>query len=214
MSKETIDVETIDLLLTSNERDDVAEAIRLIHNNYKEKIVEAIRLIALSADRDEIEDIYQNVLWALSDAANHGKYELGKTRLHGFIYMVAINKAKDWLRQKYAQKRSHDGDGDVSVDSMAEVLKDSGVLEPWEYAAEKEETTRILEEMKKSLPNLKTRQGQVAEIILINWPNFLSDREIKEEILRVHGEDVTTAAVKSARQEVYEKIRQTLSNSD
>ncbi len=58
MNKKTIDVETIDILLIGNE-EEVTEGIRQIDANFKEKIVEIIRKRALSANTDDLFDIYQ-----------------------------------------------------------------------------------------------------------------------------------------------------------
>ena len=63
------------------------------------------------------------------------------------------------------------------------------------------------------MTELKPRQRQVAEIIHINFPNILRNVEIKKQILQRYGEDVTTLAVKSARQEVYDKVKKALSTT-
>jgi RNA polymerase sigma factor (sigma-70 family) len=209
MAKEIIDVETINIRLIGN-KEDIAEAIRLIHASFKEKIVEIIRLKALSADEDELWDIYQEVLIGISRAAYEGKYDPDKKSLQGFIYKIATRKAIDWLRRKYAQKRGGDVEQCVSMDSIADIIKDSNISEAWQYAQQNEEITLILENIRKNIPRLKKRQRQVAEIILVKWPNFLSDAEIKREILNCYGEDVTTLAVKSARQEVFNKVKEAL----
>lgn len=212
MNKKTIDVETIDILLIGNE-EEIAEGIRLIDANFKEKIVEIIRKRALSANTDDLFDIYQEVLLGIYKNALEGKYDPGtkKKTLMAFIYRIASNKAIDWLRRKYAQKRKRDTNQDVLIDSVAEIIKDSSVYESWQNAHQNEERAIILESIRNLVPRLKHRQRQVAEIIIENFPKLLSLLDIKKQLLERYGEDVTTVAVKSARQEVYNKVKEALS---
>ena len=212
MNKKTIDVETIDILLIGNE-EEVAEGIRLIDANFKEKIVEIIHKRALSANTDDLFDIYQEVLLGIYKNAREGKYDPGtkKKTLMAFIYRIASNKAIDWLRRKYAQKRKRDTDQDVLIDSVAEIIKDSSVYESWQNAHQNEERAIILESIRNLVHRLKHRQRQVAEIIIENFPKLLSLLDIKKQILERYGEDITTVAVKSARQEVYNKVKEALS---
>lgn len=212
MNKKTIDVETIDILLIGNE-EEITEGIRLIDANFKEKIVEIIRKRALSANPDDLFDIYQEVMLGIYKNAREGKYDPGtkKKTLMAFIYKIASNKAIDWLRRKYAQKRKRDTDQDVLIDSVAEIIKDSSVYESWQNAHQNEERAIILETIRNLVPRLKHRQRQVAEIIVENFPKLLSLLDIKKQLLERYGEDVTTVAVKSARQEVYNKVKEALS---
>jgi len=212
MNKKTIDVETIDILLIGNE-EEVIEGIRLIDANFKEKIVEIIHKRALSANPDDLFDIYQEVLLGIYKNAREGKYDPGtkKKTLMAFIYKIASNKAIDWLRRKYAQKRKRDTDQDVLIDSVTEIIKDSSVYESWQNAHQNEERAIILETIRNLVHGLKHRQRQVAEIIIENFPKLLNLLDIKKQLLKRYGEDVTTVAVKSARQEVYNKAKEALS---
>lgn len=212
MNKKTIDVETIDILLIGNE-EEVIEGIRRIDANFKEKIVEIIRKRALSTKPNDLFDIYQEVLLGIYKNAREGKYDPGtkKKTLMAFIYKIASNKAIDWLRRKYAQKRKRDTEQDVLIDSVAEIIKDSSVYESWQNAHQNEERAIILETIRNLVPRLKHRQRQVAEIIVENFLKLLSLLDIKKQLLERYGEDVTTVAVKSARQEVYNKVKEALS---
>jgi len=212
MNKKTIDVETIDILLIGN-KEEVTEGIRRIDANFKEKIVEIIHKRALSANPDDLFDIYQEVLLGIYKNAREGKYDPGtkKKTLMAFIYKIASNKAIDWLRRKYAQKRKRDTAQDILIDSVAEIIKDSSVYESWQNAHQNEERAIILETIRNLVPRLKHRQRQVAEIIVENFLEPLSLLDIKKQLLERYGEDVTTVAVKSARQAVYNKVKEALS---
>lgn len=198
MAKDIVDVETIDILLIGD-KNEIAEAIRLINANFRKKIVEIIRQRVLSANSDDLFDIYQEVLSGIYKDALEGKYNPDKKTLQGFIYKIASNKSVDWLRRKYAQKRNRDTEQDVLIDSVSETIKDTKIYEAWQYAQQNEERDIILKTIRKLMTELKPRQRQVAEIIHINFLNILRNVEIKEQILQRYGEDVTTLAVKSAR---------------
>jgi RNA polymerase sigma factor (sigma-70 family) len=214
MADTKVDLETIDIYLLGNE-EEIAKGIRLIDAHFEEKILWIIRKKALSATPDELFDIYQEVLLGIYKKAQEGKYDPGtKTKtLMGLIYKIALNKAKDWLKRKFAQKRIRDIDQDVLVDSVAETIKDSGVYESWQKAHQNEERAIILETIRNLVPRLKYRQRQVAEIIVENFPKLLDLPDIKEQILDLYGEDITTVAIKSARKEVYNKVKEALSTA-
>lgn len=212
MIEETIDVETIDIYLIGDQ-DEIAEGIRLINGKFKYKIVEIIHRRALSANTDDLFDIYQDTLLGIYEYAHKKKYEPGPTTLVSLIYKIATNKANDWLRKKFAQKRKVEIDKDVLIDSVAETISDSQIKEPWQIAQENDQRAIVLAAIRKLIPRLKPRQRQVAEIIKENFPCYLSDPDIKEQILQVYDEDISTIAVKSARKEVYEKLKDTLSNT-
>ncbi len=212
MANTKVDLETIDIYLIGDEKE-IAEGIRLIDALFREKIVAIIRKRALSANPDDLFDIYQEILLGIYKNAREGKYDPGtkKKSLMTFIYKIASNKAIDWLRRKSAQKRKRDTDQDVLIDSVAEIIKDSSVYESWQNAHQNEERAIILETIRNLVPRLKYRQRQVAEIIFENFPKLLSLLDIKKQILERYGEDVITVAVKSARQEVYNKVKEALS---
>lgn len=208
MKKDTVDVEAIDILLIGD-KDEITEGIKRIDAHFCEKIVEIIRKRALSANQDDLLDIYQEVMLGIYEDALKGIYDPDKKALKSFIYKIASNKATDWLRRKFAHKR--DTSQDVLIDSVAETIKDSNIREAWEYAYEKEQRAIILKTIRELIPKLKLRQRQVAEIIIENYPDFLSESEIKKQILQRYGEDVTSVAVKRARKEVYSKVKEALS---
>ncbi len=212
MAKDIIDVETINILLISEE-ENIEKAIRIIDATYRQKIVEIIRFKAKSASDDELFDIYQDTIFAIYQVAIERKYEPDSGSFYGFIYKVAINKATDWLRKKFALKRNQDIDNDALINVVTQTIKNSSIKEAWQYAQQKETRTIILEKIRNLIPGLKKRQRQVAEIIEKNFPDVLSNSEVKLQILSVYNEDVTVLAVKRAKQEVYNKIKETLSTT-
>lgn len=208
MTKKTVDVETIDILLIGNE-EEIAEGVRQINDGFQEKIVEIIRKKALSANEHDLLDIYQNVMLSILECAKKGNYDPDAKKLQSFIYTIAYRRAADWVRDKCGIKEEHNTD--LVVESAQEIICGSKYSEPWQEAQSKEERTLILETLRNSISKLKRRQRQVAEVIVGNFPNLLSNLDIKNQILRRYGEDVTTVAVKSAKQEVYNKVKEALS---
>lgn len=209
MTEETIDLDAIDIYLIGNE-EEMAEGIRQIDDNFKEKIVGIIRKRAPSANLDDLFDIYQETLLGIYKYARSGEYDPGPNTLISLIYKIATNKALDWLRKKFARKRGRDVNKDVLLDSVTEIIRDSNVKEAWQVAHENEQRATILEAIRKIIPKLKPRQRQVAEIIKENFPNYLDNPEIKQQILKIYNENTTVLAVKSARQEVYKKLKDVL----
>lgn len=202
-------IETIDIYLIGDDKE-IAEGIRLIDFHFKEIILSIVHKRVPSANPDDLFDIYQDVLSGIFKVAQEGKYEPGAVSLKAFIYKVASNKAVSWLRKKLALRRNPDTDQETLIDSVAEAIRDSSTHEAWQYAHLNEARSAILKTIRDLIPKLKPRQRQVAEIMKESFPNVLSDDEMKMQILNIYGEDITKIAVKSARQKVYKKIRETL----
>ena len=209
MTDTTIDLETINIHLIGNEKE-IAAGIRLIDAQFRPRIYAVIRSKAFSANPDDVFDIYQLVLLGINQSARAGDYDPDATALEGFMYRIAANKAVDWLRKKTAIKRGGNVDQDVLIDSVSEAIKDSNIYEAWHEAHRNEERGTILETIRSLVPNLKLRQRQVAEIIIGAFTASLDNSEIKERILQVYGEDVSTSAVKSAKTKVLEKVQLSL----
>lgn len=212
MSDTTIDsetIETIDIYLIGN-KEEIAEGMKLIDFHFRERIVSFISKRAPSANIDDSFDIYQDVLIGISKDAQDGKYDPDSTSLKAYIYQIASNKTISWLRRKLALKRNPDTDQETLIDSVAEAIRDSSIYEAWQYAHLNESRSTILRTIRNLIPKLKLRQRQVAEIMKESFPYILSDNEIKIKILNSYGEDITRVAVKSARENVYKKIRETV----
>lgn len=208
MTKKTVDVETINILLIGNE-EEIAEAVRQINDGFQEKIVEIIRKKALSANEHDLRDIYHNVIVSILECAKKGNYDPDAQKLGGFIYKIAYRRAVDWVREKCAIKEEHNTD--LVVESTREIICGSKYNEPWQKAQSEEKRNLILETIRNLISKLKHRQRQSAEIIIANFPDLLSISDIKEQILQRYGENVTALAVKRARQEVYNKVKEALS---
>ena len=205
-------IETIDIYLIGDENE-ISEAIRLVDANFKERIVGIVHRRAPSANVDDLRDIYQKVLLEIYKLAKEGKYDPDKGTLKALIGKIASNEAIDWLRWKYAKKRTRDTNKDVLVDSVAETIRDSNIHEAWQCAQQNEQRDIILDTIRSMIPKLKLRQRQVAEIIKEEFPNLLNDIEIKERIMQIYNEDVTAVAVRSAKKEVYKKVKEALTTT-
>ena len=208
MAKKTVDVETIDILLMGDE-DEIGEAIRLIDLHFREKIVEIIRRKALSADQDDLFDIYQNVMLSILEHGLKGNHDPNVQKLEGLIYRIACRRAIDWIRHKSGI--IEDCNTDAIVESTKEIICGSKYEESWRIAQSEEKRQLILETILYLIPKLKRRQRQVAEIIYSNFPDFLELSDIKNKILEIYGEDLTIPAIKQARREVYSKLKDAFS---
>lgn len=207
MAKDIVDVETIDILLLGD-KDEIAEAVRLINFHFREKIIWIIRKIALSADIHDLSDIYQDIMLSILECAANRNYNPDAQKLEGLIYKITCCRAIDWLRGRNAIKEEHNTD--LIMDSAQKIICNSKYNDSWQKAQVEGKRNLILNTINNLISTLKHRQRQVAEIIRINFLKSLSDSSIKTQILYRYGEDITTLAVKSARQEVYSKIREAL----
>ena len=113
MANKTVDVEEINILLIGDENE-INEGIRLIDLYYKKKIVEIIRYKALSANKDDLFDIYQDVILGILENIKKGNYNPDKKSLEAYIYKITSNKATDWLRKKTTIKRG----GDINIEEL------------------------------------------------------------------------------------------------
>jgi RNA polymerase sigma factor (sigma-70 family) len=211
MDDTTIDLEAIDIYLIGNE-EEIAEGIRLIDAHFREKIIGIIRKKALSADQHDLLDIYQNVILSILECAKKGNYNADTQKLESFIYTIAYRRAVDWLRDKSRIREEHNTD--LVVESTKEIICESKYNEIWQKAQSEGKRSLILKIIRNLIPKLKHRQRQVAEIILRNFPELLDLSGIKDQLLKRYGEDVTTLAIKRARQEVYSKIKDALPIDD
>ena len=210
MQKNTVDVETINILLIGDEKE-IAEGIKLIDAHFREKIVRIIRRKALSAKQHDLFDIYQNVILSILECATKGKYNPDAQKLESFIYTISYRRAVDWIRERLGIIEEHNTD--LLVGATQEIISDSKYNEYWQKAQVEEKRNLIFETIRNLIPKLKHRQRQIAEIIIENFPNLFEISDIKKQLLRQYGEDVTTVAVKRARQEVINKIKESLESA-
>jgi len=208
MANTEVDLETIDIYLIGDEKE-IAEGIRLIDTHFREKIVWIIRKKALSAKQHDLYDIYQNVILSILECAKKGNYNPDAQKLESFIYTIAYRRAADWIRDKCRIIEEYNTD--LIVESTKEIICGSKYNENWQKAQSEGKRGLILDTIRNLIPKLKHRQRQVAEIIISKFPNLLDLPGIKRQILERYGEDVTTVAVKRARQEVYNNVKEALS---
>lgn len=210
MKDTEVDLETINIYLIGDEKE-IAEGIRRIDAHFREKIVGIIRKKALSANEHDLLDIYHNVIVSIMECAKQGKYNPDAQKLEGFIYTIAYRRAVDWIRDKCEIIEEHNTD--LVVESTKEIICGSRFNEYWQKAQSEDKRGLILETIRNLIPQLKHRQRQIAEIIITNFPKLMDLKGIKSQILERYGEEVTTIAVKRARQEVYKKVKEALSTA-
>jgi len=207
MENTNVDLETINICLIGDE-EEIAEGIRLIHLHLRDKIVGIIRKKALSADEHDLRDIYQNVILSILERCRRGKYNPDAQKLESLIYRIAYRRAVDWVREKCGLREEYNSD--LLVEATQEIIGGSKYNEYWQKAQLEEKRNLVLETIRKLIPRLKHRQRQIAEVIIQGFPNLYEVSDIKKQLLERYGEDVTTVGVKRARQEVINKIKESL----
>jgi DNA-directed RNA polymerase specialized sigma24 family protein len=188
---------------------DFAEAIKMIDTKFRQKIVEIIRKKALSANEHDLFDIYQEVLISIFECAKKRSYNPDAQKLEGFIYTIAHHRAVDWVRKKTGILE--EPNTDKVLEAVNQAIGESKYSSFWEMAQLEKKRELFLANLQKSIPSLKGRQRQVAEIINDDFPKHLEIADIKKQILKRYGEEVTIVSVKRAKQEVLSKIKEALS---
>ena len=206
-TKSEVSIEDIACLLISDDKEK-REAVGLIDSRYRNKLFYTIQLVALSANSDDILEIYQEVLLDIYKASCKEGFYHEPNSLFRFIITVCKNKAKNWLRKKHAQKR--DCSKEELIDSINTDFTASKQFESWQDASGKENRLLIINAIRNKSTKMKLRQRQIIEILIDNYPYALSDKEYQQEIKNRYGENPTIDAVKKARQQVYQKLRDIL----
>jgi len=210
MANMNVDLETIEIYLIGDEKE-IAEGIRLIHSHFRDKIVGIIRKKALSANEHDLRDIYQNVILSILECCRKGKYNPDAQKLESFVYTIAYRRAVDWIREKCGLQEEYNSD--LLVDATQEIIAGSKYNEYWQKAQVEKKRSLVLETIRKLIPKLRHRQRQIAEVIIQDFPILYEISDIKKQLLKRYGEDVTTVGVKRARQEVINKIKESLERS-
>lgn len=210
MQKIIVDTFAIDVLLVGNEKE-IAEAIKLIDFHFRGHIIGIIRKTALSADLEELRGIYHDVIVSIMECAKSQKYNPDAEKLLSFIYTIAYRRAADWVRKKTGVLET--SNTDEIVDAVNQVITESKYGSSWEMMRLENKRELFLLTIQKLIPNLKQRQRQIAEIIKDDFPKHLENADIKEQILKRYGDDVTIISVRRAKQEVLNKIKDALSES-
>jgi len=199
-----IDPEEISILLIGDEEEQ-NRAIGLIDKHLRETLVCRIRKTALSVPSDEILDIYQDVLLNVLRAAREQRYDPDQPLLP-FLYTLAHRRACDRIRKK----TTIDENENQLLEKVLQRLKNTQVGEAWELVAKKNDGSRMIEIIRRTVVGMPNRQRQVASVVIDSFPEIPSMDKIRDVIFRTTGESLTVIATKRAWQEARSKIRERL----
>jgi len=198
------DPEEVSILLIGNEEEQ-NRAIYLIDKHLRSSVIYKIRKTALGIPPDEVMEIYQEALLNVLEAAREQRYDPDQPFLP-FLFTLAYRRACDRIRKNNTKKENEK----KLLDEISQKLKGTKVGEAWELVAQKNDGSRVIEAIRRSIIKMPTRQRQVAEIMIDFFPDKPSNQKICEEILRKTSEPTTIVAVKRAKQEARKKIYELL----
>jgi DNA-directed RNA polymerase specialized sigma24 family protein len=125
------------------------------------------------------------------------------------LFTIAARRAKDVLRAKSSQKRSHvDFYADVS-----DVLSRENYSQEWRSFVSAGKSQEILDGFHQFIPSLSRLQLYVAQAIAHSLPDCPTNDELCDEVERLCGRRYSILSVKEARSEVSKKFRQFLPTS-
>ena len=199
-----IDPEEISILLIGDEEEQ-NRAIGLIDKHLRKTLVYRIRKTALSVPSDEIMDIYQEVLLNVLTAARGQRYDPDQPLLP-FLYTLAHRRACDRIRKK----TTIDENESQLLEAVLKRLENTEVGEAWEQVAKKNDGSRMIEIIRRTVVGMPNRQRQVASVVIDSFPEIPNMDKIRDVIFRTTGESFTVVATKRAWQEARRKIRERL----
>ena len=199
-----VDLDEISLLLAGDEQEQKL-AIDLIDQQFRRPIIGKIRHQALSMSSEELLETYQEVLLGVWNAARKERYDPDMPLLP-FLFTIAQRKAIDWLRKNVREGIRED----ELIHAVLENIADTKVGAAWRTVASRETCQMMMELMRNEIAKMPSRQRSVAAVVVDAFPKTLSQKEIRDEVVRLTGEDLTVVAVKRALHEARKKIRELL----
>jgi DNA-directed RNA polymerase specialized sigma24 family protein len=118
------------------------------------------------------------------------------------LFTIADRRAADVLR---TQKRGRMSFIDY-LDDIQAALENTEMGQAWNQAADRGETSEIIQLFKELVATLPREQQEVARAMVRGFPGQLTDQEICQSILDASGKSKTIAGVKRCRQEIRQKF--------
>lgn len=127
--------------------------------------------------------------------------------LSGLIFTIAKRRALD-LRRKNTRRIPS---GAKLLEEVGDYLKDTEVGSDWRMAAILEKTQEVSEEFRQFVRTLKAvQQRRVASVMADALPDWLTDREIADEVNTRFSVHISQLEVKGAKQAFIKKFRDIL----
>ena len=204
ITADNVDTEEISILLIGNDEEQKL-ALELIHQYLKKLLIWKIRNSALGLTSEEVIEVYQELLITIWKSAQKKQYDPDKPLLP-FLFTLAQRRAIDRIRKNTRNQKNED----ELLDDVFKNLKNTKVGEAWQIVASSENGSKMMEIFRQTAVKMPLHQRQVASVMIDHFPDEIPLPELREEIYKRTGEQLTIIAVKSARREVRTKIRQQL----
>lgn len=190
------------------EKDDAKRqaGIGLLYERFRRPLMAYLRDSFPDLSADERATSISEVFTAIYDKAADGSLETN-AELSGLIFTIAKRRALD-LRRK---NRCRIPEGSKLLEDVGDYLKETEIGSDWRHAAILEKTQDVADEFRQFVGTLKApQQKRVASVMADALPDWLTDREIADEVNERFGINVSQVEVKGAKQAFINKFREVL----
>lgn len=202
---EMLDLEARCLLI---ERDDEKRqaGVRLLFDRYRRPLTAFLRDRFPDLNDDERASAIDDVFIGIYDKAVEGSLNTDDD-LSGLIFTIAKRRALDLRR-----KNSHRIPAGIKLlEEIGDFLKGTETGSDWRLAGILGKTQDVSDEFRQFVRTLTAaQQKRVASVMADALPDWLSDREIADEINSRFGIHISQLEVKGAKQAFMKKFREIL----
>ncbi|HRI81256.1 MAG TPA: hypothetical protein PLF88_02385 [Opitutaceae bacterium] len=199
---ETLDLEARCLLLESDPGQK-EQGIRLLKQRYERPVMAFLADHFPDLPADERATAINDAWLEIYHRSIEGSLDMDR-ELAGLIFTVAKRRAID-------ARRRHATDGDRAAhlaEHVGDYLVGTSIGADWRMAAIREHTADISREFREFVKTLKApQQRRVATVMADALPDWMTDREIADEVKRRFGVHLSTLEVKGAKQAMLSKLR-------
>jgi len=202
---EMLDLEARCLLLEKDENKKQA-GVRMLFERYRRPLMGFLSDRFPDLNEDERASAISDVFIGIYNKAVEGSLNTDDD-LSGLIFTIAKRRALDSRRKNTRRIPA----GSKLLEEVGDYLKDTEVGSDWRLAAILEKTQDVSEEFRQFVRTLKAgQQRRVASVMADALPDWLTDREIADEVNTRFATHISQLEVKGAKQAFINKFRDVL----
>ncbi len=200
---EMLDLEARCLLL----EDDIAkkqEAVRLLKQRYERPLMAFLGELFGDIEADERAMVVNDALLEIYRRSVKGTLD-ANNELSGLLFTVAKRRGIDRRRRNSRRIPV----GSKLAENVGDYLKDTGTGSDWRLAVIMEHAAAITDEFRAFVRTLTApQQKRVASVMADALPDWMTDREIADDVFERFGVHVSQLEVKGAKQALMKKFRE------
>ncbi|SUS07208.1 hypothetical protein DF3PB_40005 [uncultured Defluviicoccus sp.] len=193
-------------MLIEKDDDKKQAGVRMLFDRYQRPLMGFLGDRFPDLNEDERASAIDDVFIGIYNKAVDGSLNTDDD-LSGLIFTIARRRALD-SRRKNARRIPA---GAKLLEEVGDYLKETEVGSDWRLAAILEKTHEVSDEFRRLVRTLKAvQQRRVASVMADALPDWLTDREIAEEVNTRFGIHLSQLEVKGAKQAFVTKFRDVL----